>query len=46
MGFEPAKANIQSTFNVPRCRSLGSNAIVFGQPKHSSMRFLFFWLMR
>ena len=37
-----ANVKIQSTFNVPRCRTLRNNAMVFSQPKHSSMRFLFF----
>ena len=35
------KANIQSKFNVPRCRTLRNSAIVLSQPKLSSMRLLF-----
>ena len=40
-----AKVKIQSTRHTPRCRTLRINAIVFNQPKHSSIRFRFFWLM-
>jgi hypothetical protein len=36
--------SIQCTLLTPRCRTFRMSAIVFSQPKHSSIRFLFFWL--
>ena len=34
-----------SPLKIPRCRTFRNNAIVFSQPKHSSMRFRFLCLM-
>ena len=39
-----ANVNTQPTFSIPRCRTLRISAIVFSHPKHSSIRFRFFWL--
>jgi hypothetical protein len=36
---------IQATFATLRCRTLRSPATVLSQPKHSSTRFRFFWLI-
>ena len=36
---------IQPTLASPRCRTLRISAIVFSHPKHSSIRFRFFWLI-
>jgi hypothetical protein len=41
-GSAQAKVNIQCTLQTPRCRTLRISAIVFSQPKHSSIRLLFF----
>jgi len=37
-----ANVNIQPTFSIPRCRTFRISAIVFSQPKLSSIRFRFF----
>jgi hypothetical protein len=37
-----AKVKIQFTLQTPRCRTFRRSAMVFNQPKHSSIRFLFF----
>ena len=39
-----AKVKIQSTLQTPRWRTFRISPIVFNQPKHSSIRFLFLWL--
>jgi hypothetical protein len=39
-----ARVKLQCTLLTPRCRTFLIRAIVFNQPKHSSIRFLFFWL--
>lgn len=37
--------NTHPTLKIPRCLTLRISAIVFNQPKHSSIRFLFPWLI-
>jgi hypothetical protein len=39
------KLKVQSTLQIPRCRSLRISAMVFNQPKHFSILFLFLRLM-